>query len=289
MLKEQTSPTYPHSIIDATQAIYDRLADFLNQNIKTHRHLDWFSSLEWVGRQPYLVSLEDGLIQAALCATPENKDSAWVRLYGVSKRLEEAGPWRQMLPMAVARLREMKVKQLAALALHPWFETLLVNSNFTNQQNIVVLEWQGQLPPKFRRNPDIEIRTMQFQDLPEVERIDKAAFPSLWQNSPAGLSKAFHQPGISTVAIKNDRIVGYQISTVMTIYGHLARLAVDPNHQREGIALALVYDLLQQFERRGFWRVTVNTQSNNRASLKLYQKFGFRRTSEEIKVYSLTL
>jgi ribosomal protein S18 acetylase RimI-like enzyme len=151
------------------------------------------------------------------------------------------------------------------------------------------MEWQGKFPSAARRNTDIGIRTMQFQDLTEVERIDRTAFPSLWQNSPAGLSKAFSQPGISTVAVKEGKIVGYQISTSMTIYGHLARLAVDPDCQRQGIAFALVYDLLKQFEHRGFWRVTVNTQSDNRASLKLYKKFGFRRTSEEIKVYSLDL
>lgn len=289
MLKEQTSPTHHNSIIEATQAVYDRLANFLNQNIKTHRHLDWFSSLEWLGSHPYLLSMEEDRIRAALCAAPENEESAWVRLYGVTKTLDERIPWDQMLPMAIARLREMEVQQLAALALHPWFETLLKSSGFTNPQNIIVLEWQGNFPPIVRRSSDIGIRPMQFNDLAEVERIDKAAFPSLWQNNPAGLSKAFNQPGISTVAVKDGRIVGYQISTLMTIYGHLARLAVDPACQRQGIACALVYDLLKQFEHRGFWRVTVNTQSDNQASLRLYQKFGFKRTSEEIKVYSLDL
>lgn len=289
MLKEQTSPTHSNSIIEATQAIYDQLADFLNQNINTHRHLDWFSSLEWVGSQPYLVSMHEGKIRAALCAAPENDESAWVRLYGVVKTLDEQIPWNQMLPMAIAELRGAGIKQLAALALHPWFETLLETSGFTNQQNIVVLEWQGKFPPLPHRNFDFGIRPMQFNDLMEVERIDKAAFPSLWQNSPAGLSKAFNQPGISTVAIREGQIVGYQISTSMTIYGHLARLAVDPESQRQGIAFALVHDLLKQFEHRGFLRVTVNTQSDNRASLKLYQKFGFKRTSEEIKVYILDL
>ena len=130
---------------------------------------------------------------------------------------------------------------------------------------------------------------MHLIDLAAIEAIDQAAFPSLWQNSLAGLTKAFHQPGISTVAVKGDSIVGYQISTAMTIYGHLARLAVEPDEQRQGIAYALVYDLLKQFEHRGFWRVTVNTQSDNRASLRLYQKFGFVRTKEEIKVYELQL
>jgi len=130
---------------------------------------------------------------------------------------------------------------------------------------------------------------MDFTDLPVVEEIDRLAFPPLWQNSLSGLTKAFNQTGISTVAIKDGEIVGYQISTAMTIYGHLARLAVHPECQREGIAYTLVYDLLKRFDQRGFWRVTVNTQSDNRASLRLYEKFGFERTSEEIPVYSLRI
>jgi ribosomal protein S18 acetylase RimI-like enzyme len=75
----------------------------------------------------------------------------------------------------------------------------------------------------------------------------------------------------------------------MTIYGHLARLAVHPEFQRMGIAYSLVYDLLRQFDQQGFWRVTVNTQSDNQPSLSLYKQFGFKRTGEEIPVYDLIL
>ena len=126
---------------------------------------------------------------------------------------------------------------------------------------------------------------METDDLPMVENIDRNAFNPLWQNSLAELTKAYHQTGISTVAIKNESIVGYQISTSMTIFGHLARLAVLPTFQRQGIAFMLVHDLLRQFKNRGFWRVTVNTQSNNTPSLKLYEIFNFTKTTEEIPVF----
>jgi ribosomal-protein-alanine N-acetyltransferase len=289
MLQDTPSPTNDLTIIEATPAIYNQLADFLSQDIKTHRHLDWFSSLDWIGDHPYLVEMEGERIQAVLCTTPENEEAAWIRVFGVKKTLDENIPWDRMLPRAIQSLKDEQVKDLAALALHPWFEDLLEKSGFVNRQNIVVLEWQGDLPAKSNSNTDIIIRPMHLNDLEAVKRIDSAAFPSLWQNSLAGLKKAFTQTGISTVAVKNDKIVGYQISTAMTIYGHLARLAVQPEHQRQGIAHVLVHDLLRQFEQRGFWRITVNTQSNNAASLELYKQFGFKRTSEEIKVYELSL
>jgi ribosomal protein S18 acetylase RimI-like enzyme len=289
MLQEKRSSAQTLQVIEAAPEHYNVLADFYNQNIKTHRHLDWFSTLDWIGSHPYLIETRGEEIQAALCAAPENEDSAWIRVFGARKSIDETACWDRLLPVAVENLRENGVQRVAALALHPWFNTLLKKSGFRNRQNIIVLEWQGKFPPKIPLNPEILLRPMHADDLPIVEAIDRSAFPSLWQNALAGLTKAFHQPGISTVAVKGETIVGYQISTAMTIYGHLARLAVEPKEQHQGIAYALVYDLLKQFEHRGFWRVTVNTQSDNKASLRLYQKFGFVRTKEEIKVYELQL
>ncbi len=285
--KTQSEPN--KVIIKATPEIYDQLAHFLNQPIQLHRHLDWFGTLDWLGYQPYLIEMVNDKIQAVLCGAPENEESAWVRTFGAQKHLDTQATWNRLFSRAVETLTELGVERLAALALHSWFETLLVRSGFYTRQNIIVLEWGGKFPPKENQNRKIEIRPMHLKDLPEVERIDRMAFPPLWQNSLAGLKKAFQQTGICTIATLNSEIVGYQISTTMTIYGHLARLAVHPSYQRQGIAFMLVYDLLQQFERRGFWRVTVNTQSDNKPSLKLYQKFGFTRTREEIPVYEFTI
>lgn len=279
----------PQLVSRAAKSDYEPLANFFNQNPCIHRHLDWFSPLEWLGQQPFLLEKENEQVQAVFCAVPENKEIAWVRVFGLCKSQPMTPTWEQMLSSAIQDLQKKKVHTLASLSLHAWFKNLLEGSGFNHSQDIVVLEWQGQLPHQARINDSIEIRKMLITDLPEVDRIDQQAFPPLWQNAPAGLSKAFNQTGISTVAVKNHRIVGYQISTAMTIYGHLARLAVDPECQREGIAFTLVYDLLQRFERRGFLRVTVNTQSDNRASLKLYDRFGFQATGEKIPVYCLTL
>jgi len=91
------------------------------------------------------------------------------------------------------------------------------------------------------------------------------------------------------VALDYDNIIGYQISTTMTIYGHLARLAVHPDFQNAGIGYAIVYDLLKRLEQQGLSRITVNTQSNNLPSLKLYKQLGFIRTGEEIPVYELEI
>lgn len=282
-------PSKEKKIIEATSENYEQIACFLNQNNQIHRHLDWFGTLDWLGYQPYLLLMDNQKIQAVLCATPENPESAWIRTFVAKKRIALEETWQQLLGKAVQDLQERGIKQLAALALNPWFEGLLATSGFENSQNIIVMEWHGKFPKKEFNHPDLIIRPMNMDDISKVYEIDKLAFSSQWQNSIEGLIKAYEQTGISTIADYQGRIVGYQISTTMTIYGHLARLAVHPEFQRMGIAFTLVYNLLQQFDQQGFWRVTVNTQSDNYQSLGLYQQFGFERTGEEIPVYNLSI
>jgi ribosomal protein S18 acetylase RimI-like enzyme len=276
-------------IIQATPEDFDRLADFLNLDNLIYRHLDWFGVLDWLGHQAFLIEHVDDEIQAFLCVTPENDDTAWVRAFGVRKVCDPIPSWQRLFNRSIQILTEKNIRRIAGLGLHPWFTSLLEQSNFVNRQNIVVLEWQNKLPSSEPPMDKFKIRLMKPQDLEEVAKVDKIAFPSLWQNSLEGLKKAFNLMGVSTVATQNEKIIGYQISTTMTIYGHLARLAVLPNHQRQGVAFSLVYDLLQKFDERGLWRVTVNTQSDNKPSLKLYKKFGFKKTKEEIPAYELNL
>jgi ribosomal protein S18 acetylase RimI-like enzyme len=129
------------------------------------------------------------------------------------------------------------------------------------------------------------IRTMFQYDLPAVAGLDMAAFDPLWQNSLQSLELAYPQAALATVVEAEGRLLGYQISTRNPLGAHLARLAVLPAFQGRGVGRALVSDLVQKAERLGMYRLTVNTQSDNAASLALYKKIGFRETGERYTVY----
>ena len=267
---------------------YERVAGFLTQNIRIHRHLDWFTALEWLGEQPFLLETNENQILAMLCAAKENPETSWIRAFGIRKTIPNKIHWQRLLSKAIQNLRETGTHEMASLAIEPWYEDLLTTSGFSHQQDVVVLELDKHLMPS-KRSRMFRIRSMQPEDLRRVQEIDRLAFPPLWQNSLNALGKAYQQNGIATVAEDNDNIVGYQISTTMTIYGHLARLAVHPDFQRQGIAYALVSDLMQSFDNLEMWRVTVNTQSDNLASLNLYHSLGFKLTGEKIPVFTLSL
>jgi ribosomal protein S18 acetylase RimI-like enzyme len=150
---------------------------------------------------------------------------------------------------------------------------------------VVVLSWQGEKPLRAARLPGVTLRAMRQTDLPEVERVDWSAFKDIWRNSLPCLETAFSQSAVATVAENSGRIVGYQISSGTSASGHLARLAVHPDFQSQGLGYAIVCDLLERFEGRGTFHVTVNTQHNNLTSLALYRKAGFRLTGEVYPVY----
>ncbi len=96
---------------------------------------------------------------------------------------------------------------------------------------------------------------------------------------------AYDQAACATVAVDELGVVGYQFSTPSPHGWHLARLAVHPRRQRQGIAYDLTRSLLGYFLERGAAQITVNTQDDNAGSLHLYEKAGFYRTGEEYPVY----
>ncbi|MBI3362889.1 MAG: GNAT family N-acetyltransferase, partial [Chloroflexi bacterium] len=70
---------------------------------------------------------------------------------------------------------------------------------------------------------------------------------------------------------------------------HLARLAVSPDYQGQGIAAALVADAVSYFERSHADRLTVNTQQDNYASLAVYKRLGFAPTGEMFGAWQMSL
>jgi ribosomal protein S18 acetylase RimI-like enzyme len=62
---------------------------------------------------------------------------------------------------------------------------------------------------------------------------------------------------------------------------------VDPVCQGEGVGHAIVTDLMRQVRKRGYYRLTVNTQEDNERSYRLYRRLGFMLTGDRYPVLEL--
>lgn len=253
-----------------------------------HRHLDWRMPLDWLGSYYYWVAERNERVVATLSCTPDPASIAWVRLFACSDDapLEEA--WRSLWQTARAELRSLPGALVAAIVLQDWFSGLLTASGFIHAQDIVVLEIApGAVAEAGQPSPaGFTIRPMLPSDLAAVVQVDSAAFVPLWQNSLPTLERALGVAGIATVAEAAGRVVGYQMTTLHSTGGHLARLAVHPEGQRRRVGYALVREMLARAAAQDLMRVTVNTQSDNHASLALYRQLGFDKTGERYAVFT---
>jgi ribosomal protein S18 acetylase RimI-like enzyme len=251
---------------------------------KVHQHLDWSIAIEWIGYSPYIVAERNYSILAALACPPDPDHISWIRLFAASSEISFSQAWNVMWNYSERQLTNQGIRA-AAIASQSWFQNLLDVNQFSVVSEVVLLEWKDKDGlPKLNLFP-VKIRSMVYEDLNQVHWIDQLAFTPLWQNSKSLLEIAFSKASICTVALKGDHIVGFQISSADRMKGHLARLAVHPSHQGQGVGFSLVADLLNRFNLWGTSRVTVNTQADNIASLSLYKRLGFQLLGESYPVF----
>lgn len=266
----------------------NKIASLIHFETSVHRHLDWQSPLEWIDHEPYYLLEKSGKILAALACPPDPPGVSWIRLFAVSFLMDELEAWKQLWQAVKVWLERNGQMMVAAIPLQNWFRDLLEDTGFEYNHDVIMLAWDRSEPNDKKESQQVHIRPMGCDDLADVESVDQAAFPRLWRNSLPALENAYRQAAVATLAEIDGKIVAYQISTSTAMGGHLARLAVHPQSQGQGVGSALVLDLLDMFTRRGVSHVTVNTQGDNHASIALYRGLGFRHTGEVYPVYEWT-
>jgi ribosomal protein S18 acetylase RimI-like enzyme len=255
-----------------------------------HRHLAWTSPLDWLGLEPFLIREEASGITAVLACPPDEDGITWLQLFAVAPGNSLYEAWNDLWPPARDWLQtRSSANSVSCLVIHDQLKPHLQRSGFQEVSRVVVMLWVASRtvwPPDQR---GYGIREMAESDLGRIHEIDQQAFQMIWRNSPGQLAAAYRVASSATVIDVDGRVAGYQISTVNPQGGHLARLAVDPAYQQQGIGTALLDDLLNRFLDQGILNVSVNTQTDNHSSLELYRKFGFCLVNESYPVYQYKL
>ncbi len=264
---------------------HSQIASLIFYESNTHRHLDWRSALEWIGSRNYWVLEDNDRIIAALACPEDPQHIAWIRLFSYHQDMSDIETWSALWNAAYDEILSVNPQaQITAIVTKQWFQSILLSSGFVLKQNIIILQLNVKDAARFAAPSAIRIRPMLGMDLPEVTKLDMAAFGGFWHNTFESLQRAYTQSLCASVAEDGLGLVGYQISTGNPFGAHLARLGVLPEAQGRGIGRALVDDLNQHLTANQIGRLSVNTQSDNDASLSLYQKIGFVRTGEYFPV-----
>lgn len=268
----------------ATFGDRQRISNLIFFESHVHRHLEWHEPLEWLGSPNFWALEENGYLLAALACPLASHGAGWVRFFAHSSQIEMKEAWSALWRTAQDAIIQQGGATVAAIARQTWINELLTSNGFHHRQDLVMLEWRPRFLLSNLLQSHADIRPMKTGDLPQVAALDEAAFPPLWRNSPAALSKALTQAQFATVIEDAHGLAAYQISTASPFGAHLARLAVRPDAQKQGLGTALVQDVIRRLNWGSGARLTVNTQSDNAASLALYRKLGFFHTGEKYPI-----
>lgn len=285
MIKEAKIIIRPAKKEDRSQ-----LAHIIHFESYVHRHLDWRPPLDWIGHSPYYIAEKNNRIVGAIACPPDPKEVSWIRVFATTSKMGGKKAWNLLWPTTKDTLISLGTESVVAIPLQEWFEDILIHNNFSKIHNVVILVWESEnmIPPI--DNSSFTLRPMRSEELEIIRDVDGAAFGPIWRNSLDTLKLAFNQAlSASVVENKEGKILGYQISTPSPFGAHLARLAVLPESQGQGIGYYLAHHVQSLFEGQTSARVSVNTQDNNLASLGLYKKLGFSLTGEVHPVYQCNL
>ncbi|HEY4894817.1 MAG TPA: ribosomal protein S18-alanine N-acetyltransferase [Solirubrobacteraceae bacterium] len=133
------------------------------------------------------------------------------------------------------------------------------------------------------QSPPVEIRRLSYPDLPQVTAIERRVFPTPW--SLAMFVLELSKPsGICLAAVIDERLVAYLICSRYDTVWHVMNVAVDLEHQRKGLASALLAELYEQVNDGGA-RFTLEVRPSNKVAIRLYEREGFRAAGMRRRYY----
>jgi ribosomal protein S18 acetylase RimI-like enzyme len=180
------------------------------------------------------------------------------------------------------------VRRVLTGALSPSEQRSFLSVGFQPHEHLHLLSHDLRRMPE--RSPRIGLRRGRRADRPAVLAVDHLAFDAFWRLDERGLESAMRATVTSRhrVVVRGG-VVGYAITGRSGSRGYLQRLAVHPDHQREGHGGTLVLDGLRWLRRHGTDQAVVNTQVGNVGALALYQHLGFELLPEGLVVLALDL
>jgi ribosomal-protein-alanine N-acetyltransferase len=180
---------------------------------------------------------------------------------------------------------------LSAYAPELWMQRLLEQAGFSETDAVVFLHCTHLAAPASRgpQAPGVSLRAAELADVPPLAALDAETFIPLWHFGRLDLMELLLR-GQLFVATRRaeggEQLVGYAALLPSKAHeAHLARLAVHPAWQGQGIGRLLLDHAKLVAAAGGAMTLALNTQRTNTRSQRLYRAAGFVETGLVLPVY----
>ncbi|HEX4436939.1 MAG TPA: ribosomal protein S18-alanine N-acetyltransferase [Solirubrobacteraceae bacterium] len=139
------------------------------------------------------------------------------------------------------------------------------------------------LPHPAQSPSPFQIRPLAYPDLPQVIGVERRVFPTPWSLAMFVLELS-KQSGVCLAALEGQKLVAYMICSRYDTVWHIMNIAVDLDHQRQGLATALLHELYARVGDDDA-RYTLEVRRSNAVAIHLYEREGFRAAGMRRRYY----
>lgn len=130
----------------------------------------------------------------------------------------------------------------------------------------------------------IEIVELSPEWVPQVAEMEALCFCDPW--SERSIASEVENPlSLWLVAVQDGRAAGYVGSQTVLGETDMMNVAVHPESRRQGIAEALIQELICRLRERGSRCLTLEVRQSNLAARYLYEKMGFQQVGKRPGYY----
>ena len=119
-----------------------------------------------------------------------------------------------------------------------------------------------------------EIVDTQLKHIEQIEELEKLCFSVPWTRQQL-ISQLPDNMHVFLAAVSGEEVLGYVGMMYVLDEGYISNVAVSPEHRRQGIADALINELLSRAKMLELSFVTLEVRDSNQGARALYKKHGF--------------
>ena len=130
----------------------------------------------------------------------------------------------------------------------------------------------------------IRYELMNEAHVAQIAQLERRCFSDPWSENSIR-SELTGRLSLWVVALDGDTVAGYVGSQSVLGESDMMNVAVAPEYRRQGIAQALILELIRRLAQQGNHSLMLEVRASNAPAIALYEKLGFARVGSRPNYY----